>query len=199
MYKYTDKVILYMKKRFIRLFSNFKSQTSFEELNVLQSSKALYEELLKITEECLLIIAKRAYQDHDGQVFNAITHAWLLGWLNEYDPVTKYVFSHEVERKCARFAESVIASPNKAQEIETALRYWSNMVAQYAITITDKAVEQAYRDKGVEKVMWVTVKDERRCKACRERHGKIYDIAKTPPKPHIGCRCNTIPYWGGTD
>lgn len=199
MYNYTDKVIRYMKKRFIRLFSNYKQLTSFDELNVIQSSKALYEELEKITEECLLLIAKRAYQDHDGKVINAITTAWLLGWLNEYDPVTKYVYKHEVERKCARFAESVIASANKSEEIDVALRYWSNMVAQYAISITDRAAEQAYRDNGVVQVIWVTVKDERRCKECRKRHNQIYDIDKIPPKPHIGCRCYLLPYMGGAN
>lgn len=199
MYEYADKILQYLRKRFIRLFRNFKAQPSFDELNVLSSSKALYQELEQITEECLLMIAKQAYQAQGGKFVELITHAWLLGWLNQYDPVTKYVYNHEVERKCSRFAESVIASTNKAKEIDTALRYWSNMVSQYAIEITDKATEQAYRDNGVEQVMWVTVKDERRCKECRERDGKIYDIDKIPPKPHIGCRCYKIPYWGGTD
>lgn len=67
------------------------------------------------------------------------------------------------------------------------------------IDITDKAVEQAYLDNDVEKVVWVTIKDERRCVECRKRDGKIYDIAKVPPKPHLGCRCYLLPYWGGTD
>lgn len=199
MYEYADKIIRYMRKRFIRLFNQFPGQSSFDELNVIQSSKALYEELEKITEESLLLIAKRAYKNQSGKVANAITAAWLLGWLNDYNPVTKYVYLHEVERKCARFAESYIASTNKAEEVKTALRYWSNMVSQYAIDITDKAVEQAYLDNGVEKVIWVTLKDERRCEECRKRDGKIYDIAKVPPKPHIGCRCYLLPYWGGTD
>lgn len=110
-----------------------------------------------------------------------------------------YVYMHEIERKCARFAESILASDNRAREVETALRYWSNMVTQYAIDITDKAVEQAYLDNDVEKVVWVTIKDERRCVECRKRDGKIYDIAKVPPKPHLGCRCYLLPYWGGTD
>lgn len=157
MYNYADKIVRYMRKRFVRLFNQFPGQTSFDELNVIQSSKALYKELEKITEESLLLIAKRAYGDQSGTVADAITVAWLLGWLSDYSPVTKYVYLHEVERKCARFAESYIAGTNKAEEVKTALRYWSNMVSQYAIDITDRAVEQAYRDNGVEKVIWVTV------------------------------------------
>lgn len=135
MYEYTDKVIRYMRKKFIRLFNQFNGLTSFDELNVIQSSKSLYEELEKITEEGLLLIAKRAYKDQSGKFANAISVAWLLGWLNDYNPVTKYVYMHEIERKCARFAESILASDNRAKEIETALRYWSNMVTQYATRI----------------------------------------------------------------
>ena len=197
MYEYADKVILYMKKRFIRLFNQFKSQVSFEELNVLQSARSLYEEMEKIVEESFLLIAKQAYKDNDGTAPDTITAAWLLDLLEEYDPVTKYVYLHEIERKCSRFAESVLASANKTQEINTALRDWSNMVSQYAIEVTDRVALQAYIDRGAEKVLWVTVKDEKRCKECRARDGQVYDIEKVPPKPHIGCRCFLLPYFGG--
>lgn len=199
MYEYTDKVIRYMRKKFIRLFDSFRTNVLFDELNVISSSKSLYEELEKITEESLLSIAKRAYKTNGGLHESSITHRWLLGWLNDYNPVTKYVYLHEIERKCARFAESILASNNPSAEIDVALRYWSNMITQYAIDITDRAVEQAYSDNDIEKVMWVTIKDERRCKECRERDGKVYDINNIPPKPHWGCRCYLIPYLGGTD
>lgn len=199
MYEYTDKIIRYLRKRFIRLFDSFRGGISFDELNVISSSKSLYEELEQITEESLLRLAKRAYTANGGKSDKVITTAWLLGWLNDYNPVTKYVYMHEIERKCSRFAESILASNNPSAEIDVALRYWSNMVTQYAVDITDKAALQAYTDNDVEKVIWVTIKDERRCKACRERDGKIYDIAKVPPKSHLGCRCYLLPYWGGTD
>lgn len=198
MYEYTDKVIRYMRKKFIRLFNQFNGLTSFDELNVISASKSLYEKLEEVAEESLLLIAKRAYKDNGGKD-SSITTAWLLGWLNDYNPITKYVYMHEIERKCSRCAESILSSNNRSAEIEVALRYWSNMLSQYAIDITDKAVSQAYLDNDVEKVVWVTVKDERRCKECRERDGKIYDIAKIPPKPHLGCRCYLLPYWGGTN
>ena len=67
------------------------------------------------------------------------------------------MYAHEVERKCARFAESVIASTARAAEIKTGLRYWSAMVAHYAIEVTDKATVKAYKDCGVKRVMWLTV------------------------------------------
>lgn len=198
MYEYTDKVIRYMRKKFIRLFNQFNGLTSFDELNVIQSSKSLYAELEKIAEESFLLIAKRAYKDNGGELKNAITVTRLLGWLNDYNRITKYVYMHEVERKCARFAESILASDNRAKEIETALRYWSDMVAQYAIDVTDKAVLQAYLDNGVKKVVWVSYKDKRRCTECQEREGQIYEITEVPEKPHRGCRCYLLPYRGDT-
>lgn len=195
MYKYTDKIILYMRKRFIRLFSQYKTQTSFDELNVLSSAKSLYSELQSIAEECLLMIAQHAYRENGGKNVRKIDRAWLMAELEAYDPVTRYVYLHEVERKCARFAESVIAGTNKANEIDTGLRYWSNMVSQYAITITDAAVVLAYVEEGAEMVRWVTEVDERRCPECKKRHNKVYDIARVPPKPHLGCRCYLVPHW----
>lgn len=196
MYEYTDKIIRYMNKRFIRIFGNAKGMTSFDALNVIQYSHAMYEELLQITLDALLLLAKQVYKDNSKLSATDIATAWLLGLLSAYDPVTKYVFTNEVERKCSRFAESVIASNTKAKEIETALRLWSAMTNQYAIEVTDAACKQAYVDDGVEKVIWVTVEDERRCTECMKREGKVYDIARVPPKPHIGCRCYLLPYFG---
>lgn len=196
MYKYTDKILLYLRKRFIRLFGQFKTGTaSFDELNVLSSAKSLYSELQAITEECLLMIAQHAYRENGGKSGAKVNRAWLRKQLEAYDPVTMYVYLHEVDRKCARFAESVIAGTNKAKEIDTGLRYWSNMVSQYAITITDAAVLLAYVDEGVEMVRWVTEVDDRRCLECKKRHNQIYELSKVPPKPHPGCRCYLIPHW----
>jgi len=209
MYEYADKILRAMRKEFIRLFNNFGSQASFDELNVLSSAKALYRELADVAKRGFLLIANRAYNNARNDLrtpevqgsfdisAGVLTEHWLLGWLNDYNPVTKYVYMHEIERKCARFAESIIASPTRSREIETGLRYWSAMVTHYAIDVTDKATVRAYRDNGVERVIWITVPDERRCGKCLQMHGRIYDIDKIPPKPHLMCRCYTVPYPGG--
>lgn len=197
MYKYTDKIIRYLNRRFIRIFGNAKGITSFDALNVIEYSHSMYAELNKITEEKLLLLAKRIYKDNVKVARTDIEMAWLLGLLSQYDPITKYVYSNEIERKRSRFAESVIASNTKVKEIETALRLWSAMINQYAIEVTDAACLQAYVDNGIKTVKWVTVEDERRCSECLKREGKIYDIANVPPKPHIGCRCYFVPYHGG--
>ncbi len=195
MYEYTDVIIRYLNKRFIEVFHRLKSLVSFDELNVLQSTRLIYDELMQITEEKLLELAVYYYNGTVKNPKTNIDREWLYLILDDYDPITKYVFIHEVERKRARLAESILASQNKSKEIDTALRYWSAMVAQYAIEVTDEAVKQAYVDDGVEMVMWVSMLDDRRCKECEKREGKVYDISNVPPKPHIGCRCYLVPWF----
>lgn len=194
MYEYTDVIIRYLNKRFIEVFRRLKSLVSFDELNVLQSTQLIYDELLTITEEKLLDLAVYYYNSTVKNAKTKIDRDWLYLLLNDYDPITKYVFMHEVERKRARLVESMIAAKNP-KEIDTALRYWSAMVTQYAIEVTDAAVKQAYIDDGVELVVWVTILDDRRCKECEKREGKVYDIKDVPPKPHIGCRCYIVPWF----
>lgn len=194
MYEHTDKIIKYLNKRFIRIFNKAKNLTSFDELNVIKYSREMYDELEQITEKAFLLLARKVYREYSESQVTDIVPAWLLGVLKEYNPVTKYVYLHEVDRKRSRFAESLIASDTKAKEVDTALRYWSAMVTQYAIEVTDAAVKQAYIDDGVKKVKWITMEDERRCSECEKRDGKVYDITKVPPKPHIGCRCYLVPY-----
>ena len=195
MYEYTDVIIRYLNKRFIEVFHRLKSLVSFDELNVLQSTRLIYDELMQITEDKLLELAVYYYNGTVKNPKTNIDREWLYLILDDYDQITKYVFLHEVERKRARLAESILASQNKSKEIDTALRYWSAMVAQYAIEVTDEAVKQAYVDDGVEMVMWVSMLDDRRCKECEKREGKVYDISNVPPKPHIGCRCYLVPWF----
>lgn len=197
MYEYTDKIIRYLTKRFVRLFGNAKSNLlPMDEVNVLRYSHTFYGNLEEITEIYFLKLAKKVYRDTATNKKRKIDKKWLHDTLSQYDPVTMYVYLHEVDRKRARFAEAIIASSNRAFEVEKALRYWSRMVNQYAVEITDKAVIDAYIDNDVPKVIWVTVDDERRCEDCAKRDGKIYDIDDIPPKPHLNCRCILLPYFG---
>lgn len=59
-------------------------------------------------------LAKKIYKKADMDLVEEL--------LEMYNPVTKYVFNHEVERKKSRFAESIIASNYKKGEIETPLK-----------------------------------------------------------------------------
>lgn len=193
MYNYTDSVIKVMRKKLIQLFNNF-NLSSYDELHVINAAKALYAEADVAVRKCLLTIARIAYiENGSNNNYDFIDYYLISEWLSEYNPVSKYSYVNEVDRKCSRFYESLLASTNKAEAVATALRYFSNMATWYAIDVTDKAVLKAYKDEGVEKVVWITTKDERTCQKCSKHDGKVYSINKIPPKPHINCRCYFLP------
>lgn len=195
MYEYADIIISYLNGRFIEMFGKLKALSSFDELNVLQSVKELYREADALVRTMLYKLAVFVYENTEGEDISAITEQWLSDVVLEaYDPITKYSYVNEAERKCARLFESMLASENKAAEVDLALRYWSAMIAQYAIITTDAAAKKAYTYLGVSRVMWVSVKDNKACKVCKSRDGKVYPIEDVPPKSHIGCRCYLIPY-----
>lgn len=195
MYDFADAVIRYLNSRFIEMFSRLKTLTDFDEINILQSVKAVYKEADALFREMMYRIAVTAYENALLGDVSSINEQWLLDAVLEiYDPVTKYSYINEVERKCARLFESMAASENKAAEVDTALRLFSAMTAQYAITVTDAATKKAYEDSGISEVIWVTADDDRTCGICESREGEIYPIDDVPPKPHIGCRCYILPY-----
>ncbi len=167
---------------------------AMDELNVLQESKNLYHDLEEENEEAFLEVARARYEDITGKPPSRnISAAWLLAFLAAYNPVTEYVYKHEVDRKRARFAEAVIASANKLEAIKRAMMAWIKQTQQFGIMVEDHAVITAYKDMGVKRVRWITQVDERRCPECKARHKKVYPINKIPPKPHWGCRCYFIP------
>lgn len=188
-YEYTDKVIAYIDKQLIERYSRLKSLVSFDELNVLQEVNTLYREIDIIVRKAFLDLANKVYRENVRRAIRSLDEQWLDNLLNAYDPVSKYVFTHEEDRKCARLIEAVIASSTKAQEIDAALRSMSFMCRIYAVRITDEAVLQAFKDEGEDLVKWVAEKDEKTCSVCHRRDGKIYEIDLLPPKPHPNCRC----------
>ncbi len=198
MYEYADAALSYLNKRFIELFSHIKSLLSFDEANVLRSVNDLYRQLYEVTVEIFCQVAIQAFEEALGIDASFIDRAWIEAILSDFDPVTKYVFTNEVERKAARLTEALIAGQGQISDVDSALRYWSDMVAQYAITVTDHATLEAYRERGIKYVEWVTKLDGHQCSVCDERAGRIYPIEEIPPKPHWKCRCETRPATGGS-
>lgn len=190
-YSKTDKVITYLNKQYIKLF---RRVTSFDELNVIGVSHEIYEEAVKVTEQEATRLVKSVYDDNREQKkkeeesgFDAL--AFVLALMLAYNPVTKYVYRNEIDRKRARFAEGVISSDTPREEVELAKRLLIAMNKQFADDATFEAVVQAYKDDGVKEVRWITAADDRRCAECKSRHHKIYPVNKIPPKPHLHCRC----------
>lgn len=196
MYERSDEAIRLLNKRTAQRFRQTEaklSKTKFDELNVISEVRMLYDALAADNDEVLLDLSRQQYEGvtpHGAALPDA---AWLAALLLAYDPVTKYVYRHEVERKRDRTAEAVNSVTAKFAQMDIAARYWSDMTAQYCDTVVDEATVKAYKDAGVTRVRWVTQADERVCEKCRKRHGKVYPIDDIPPKAHWRCRCYVVP------
>lgn len=190
LYDFIDKVIGTLNRRFIALFNRLKALQGEDE--IIEAVNILYAELDKVTREYLLLIARKVYKllsDDDDIIEDIITLAWINEVLKGYDPVTKYVYVHEVDRKRTRLIEALIASEDKAKEVETAKRLWSKQAAQYADNIASEAANEAYERNDVKEVIWLTEQDNRVCNICRERNNVRYKLESVPARPHYGCRC----------
>ena len=168
---------------------NQAAQTGFDELNVLEVTRTLYDHLKQDNQEIFLELAEERYRETEPHGDNPPDFLWLLALLAAYNAVTKVVYENEIDRKRGYTAEGINSSAAKATEFRRGLSYWSRFTANYADIVTDESSLKAYRDAGVKRVRWVTAGDEKVCETCRERNGKVYSINAIPPKPHPGCRC----------
>ena len=189
-YLKTDKTIAYLIKQYAKLF---RRVTAFDELNVIPMSHEIYDEALQITEQETTRLVKTVYDSYRDPEQEALpvseAHAAVIAMFAAYNPVTKYVYENELDRKRSRFAEGVISSDTPREEVELAKRLLVGMNKQFADDATFDAVVKAFTDAGVKRVRWITAVDDRRCKECKARHHKIYSIDNIPPKPHLHCRC----------
>ncbi len=180
----------------------------FDELNIPQTRKhirKLYRDVRKmIKNEFFAVvepITKEIYEEalalgFDGDIRD-LTMAWVEEFFEEYNPVTKYVFSKELGRKESRLFESLVASAKeKTQSYATAEKLLLRQVEQYAIDLEDKIAMTVFRDTGVERVVWVSEADHRRCDVCEGLDGEVFDLDDAPPKQHYRCRCYLVPYTG---
>ena len=186
-YKAADKVIAYLNKRYIKLFGKARG-LAFDEANVISVSHEIYDTALEETKREMERLSKTVYKKY-GENENFDSGAFVLALMLAYDPVTKYVYENEVDRKRARFVEGVLSSDTPLEEVKASQKLWVAMNKIFADEVTFQTMIQAFKDAGVEKVRWVTSADERRCKACGSMHGKVYGIDKIPSKPHRNCRC----------
>lgn len=190
MYEKTDEVIALLNKDAQRQFSRFQNALPVDELNVLNGAKKLFKRLEKKAVLWYNIIGRFYYDHFDGDP-KFWTDDIVTDYLEETDPVTKYVYRNEIKRKRDRMAEAILADrKNAAAEIRKARRLWMLQTDRYAVAISDIGQIKAYRSRGVKYVRWKTNIDGRECETCYKRNGKIYAIDRIPPKPHYGCRCS---------
>jgi len=198
-----DRAVRDMNKRNLRAFDGLKT-LKFDELNVMRMVTKVYDAAVRIAKRryrqiaydayiAALILADVAAEKAKDMADDAITEDWVLDMLEDYDSVTHYRFDTEVERKKQRLAEAILSKNDKIAEVDKALRLFSQQLAQYADNSVIRATLDGYRDAGVEKVRWETEDDERVCRECEKRNGKVYAINKVPPAPHWRCRCQIWP------
>lgn len=198
-YLYADRAIKDMNRRNLRAFDRLKT-LKFDELNVLRSVSGVYEQAIALCKrryrqialdayEAALILAGIKPEKAEEMAEESITEDWILDMLEDYDPVALYQFLPEAERKKERLVEALIASHNKGEEADRALRLWTLQVARYADKSVEDATIDAYKEAGVKKVRWLALEDAKTCRVCAKRDGKVYSIDKIPPRPHYHCRC----------
>ena len=185
-------MIARMNRRTIRKFERAKTKmklAKFDELNVIQTVRGLYEDLDKDARELLLAMAIDVYDGTGLDAEDEPDKKWLLALLSEPSAVTGYIYTNEVGRKRDYLLESLGTGINRDASLRKALSYWVRMIAQYADDITEAAVIKALRDAGLDEARWHTQDDEKVCKVCGKRHGRIYPLNRLPARPHWGCRC----------
>ena len=198
-YDLADKAIMDMNRRNLRAFDGLKL-LKFDELNVLRSVSKVYDNSYRIAKRRFLQIAYDAYmealiltgksnEEAKKLAEDNITEDWVLDMLEDYDALALYRFDNEVERKKQRTAEAILASNDKSEEIDKALKAWTVQVSQFADNSVMYATIDGYEKAGIKRVKWVAEKDDRVCKTCRKLDGKIFQTNKIPPVPHFHCRC----------
>lgn len=191
-YRLSDVATELLNRRATKRFEDAKdkaAQNGFDELNVLEVTRTLYQDLARDNQEVFLELAQERYQEAEPHGEEPPDLAWMLALLAAYNSVTKIIYDNDVDRKRQYTAEGINSSTAKVSEFRRGLHYWADLTSNYADIVTDESTLKAYRDAGVKKVKWITAGDEKVCETCRERNGKVYSINAIPPKPHRRCRC----------
>lgn len=208
-YSKLDKLLPGVKNLLRREFNRL-SVMGFDELNVLRTkklTKEIYDRLLSRNRKVYLEgaafayrFARKAAKDKGFQGEERdIDDMWVYDYLQSYNPVTRYIYLQEADRRRMRLNESILTDrefesrADLQRDLRRSAAYWWQQTTQYGIGVCDKAMLDAYKDSGVQKVMWRTMEDGKVCEACDELDGVIFDIQRVPPKQHYGCRCILLP------
>ena len=195
-YDYLDYVLRYTARRILAVFQKYRKMR-FDELNVVGNIKKLYEELEQIN--------LKAFKDIANYYFQSEPHGdgvWLYMWLEDLlrtpSKTIKYAYDAETVRKRDRLVEALIASNGSKPEFDKAMKYWTQMTGWFGIEVADEALRRARLMDGVTHVIWVSEHDSRVCGTCEDLDGRVYPIEEVPVKPHPGCRCRLVRYYGRT-
>ena len=210
MYETADRLIALLDKK-LRRYINRLDVTGFSELNALviqRETTELIKKLLADNKEAFKKIAEDAIAEAAADIENLTGEEakrvkaddkYVDEILNQYNEITDYLYYPEADRKRARLSEALIVALmllDRAKYHDNLRKFanlWHTQTVQYEITITDETRVDIFDRNGIKKVKWNAEHDEKTCKVCRERDGKIYPIDKVPAKPHYNCRCWLTP------
>jgi hypothetical protein len=210
MYRLADKLLEQLKKLIRREFNRL-GIFGFDELNVPRvttETTELFERLMAENLRRYIQVAQRASKDAKAMAIAAgyedreiviPDEAWVMAFLQSYNYVSGYLYEQEAERKRLRLAEQMLTAKEYQSRtlyndsVRRAANLWWTQSSHYMLDAVDVAMLYALKLMGVVQVEWITNIDGRECQTCRDRHGKIYDIDKVPPKAHRGCRCSWKP------
>ncbi len=196
-YAYVDAAIKTANQKIARAFGNLKS-IPLDDLNAIDRA---YRDIVFACEEVILRTARHYYNksDESGEK-TAINAKWLDAvLLSVLNPITHYKYKSEIDRKKAYLKEGIRTGAEQNsrrianESVDTSMRHFSRMIAQYILDAADTATLTAYRDSGVTHVKWNSVHDKRRCGDCGILDGKVFPITSAPPKQHWNCRCYYTP------
>ena len=210
MYETADRLIALLDKK-LRRYINRLDVTGFSELNALviqRETTELIKKLLADNKEAFKKIAEDAIAEAAADIENLTGEEakrvkaddkYVDEILNQYNEITGYLYYPEADRKRARLSEALIVAlmlldrSKYHDNLRKFANLWHTQTVQYEITITDETRVDIFDRNGIKKVKWNAEHDEKTCKVCRERDGKIYPIDKVPAKPHYNCRCWLTP------
>lgn len=214
MYWRTDKYLKALKMK-IRTEFNHLSVMSFDELNVVQTTKETKETFSRLlafnSGEYKQIIHEArnyalGYLDEDQKKKEAEVGFddadFLKLVLSAYNFVTGYLYEKEAARKRLRLAEEMLTAreyrdrKRYSQALNKTANLWYTQSGQYAISLEDETVREVWKNAGVKKVQWIAELDGRTCHTCRDLHGQVFEIDEVPNKQHYNCRCTIKPYKG---
>ena len=197
-YRHADKSLMVILGDMAKRFQKFGTTLGFDELNVMETRKAvnaMYRAIDALVQREYRKIALAAYREAGGPDDDFDPYEFVYAMLHAYDTLSDFVYSREYTRKRDRLFEAIIATQTGNQEMRKVLKrnldVLANQVRQYADNTTIRARIQAFKDAGVRYVRWVTEDDEKVCSVCNPRHNVIYKIEELPALPaHWRCRCH---------